>query len=761
MQITFVLPDYFEELPKACYGGWGRYYIVVSPDGKALPCHGAYAIPSLELPSVREHPSHWIWHESAAFQAFRGDAWMKEPCRSCPRKAVDFGGCRCQALALTGDAANADPVCTLSPLPPPHRRGAARARRRRRVRLPRLRRRAAARVSATAPAIVTEGLGRDYGGVRALDALDLDVPVGRAGRPARPQRRGQDHRDAAARHPARPHPGRRPDLRPRRRARARRRPAAARAWCSRRPASTASSRSRRTCASPARLAGLGGRELRAAVAAAIERAGLGPRAAQPARQLSGGWRRLVDIARATLHRPDLLILDEPTVGLDPEHRELIWTILAAERRERGTTILFSTHYLAEAEPADRVVLLSRGRVVADDDAGRAPRARSARRSPRSRARARSGWRGRSAGWAPPRPCCGPSGASGWASPGEREAVIELATAAAGHRAAARSGPRASRTSTSPRTRGGGPRERVERGRTASSRATWPARRGRPAACSAGWPGRSCGCCWSGPATTRSPGSRAGCRTRRSCFPGIVVMAALFGGDAHRDRDGVRPRVRHAAADAREPGRRAGGAGRPGHRGGAGRAAAGRDRAGLRAARAAGLAGHARRGGRRAGRSRPPSSAVLGLLVAARLRSVENFAGVINVVLFPLLFVSGALYPTAGMPAAAPAARPGESGHLPGGPDAARVRPAGGVRRGTDVLVLAATTVVAFGLTALLFDPEQRFVAADGRAGRDVRRVTGAGPECDAQCASRRHSLAASPAPAPAHTPAPAATAAAA
>jgi ABC-type multidrug transport system ATPase subunit len=77
----------------------------------------------------------------------------------------------------------------------------------------------------------------------------------------------------------------------------------------------------------------------------------------------------VDIARATLHRPELLILDEPTVGLDPEHRELIWTIVAAERRERGTTVLFSTHYLAEAEPADRVVLLSRGRVVADDDPG--------------------------------------------------------------------------------------------------------------------------------------------------------------------------------------------------------------------------------------------------------------------------------------------------------------------------------------------------------------------------------------------------------
>jgi len=115
MQMLFVLPDYFEERPKACYGGWGRHYIVVAPDGRALPCHGAYVIPSLQLPSVREHSLEWIWHESPSFQAFRGDAWMQEPCRSCPMKTVDFGGCRCQAMALTGDAAAADPVCTLSP----------------------------------------------------------------------------------------------------------------------------------------------------------------------------------------------------------------------------------------------------------------------------------------------------------------------------------------------------------------------------------------------------------------------------------------------------------------------------------------------------------------------------------------------------------------------------------------------------------------------------------------------------------------------
>ena len=214
-------------------------------------------------------------------------------------------------------------------------------------------------------AIVTEGLGRDYGSVRALDALDLDVPVGAlvgllgpngAGkttamlllatllRPTRGSAQVLGHDVVGARGPLRRGLG---------------------------------LVFQETCVDglltveenlrfAARLTGLGGSRMREAVAAAIGRAGLGPRARQPARQLSGGWRRLLDIARATLHRPELLILDEPTVGLDPEHRELIWTILAAERRERGVTVLFSTHYLAEAEPADRVVLLSRGRVVADD-----------------------------------------------------------------------------------------------------------------------------------------------------------------------------------------------------------------------------------------------------------------------------------------------------------------------------------------------------------------------------------------------------------
>jgi pyrroloquinoline quinone biosynthesis protein E len=116
MSLIYVLPDYYETYPKPCYGGWGNVYILVTPDGKALPCHGATQISHLEFVNVREHDLAWIWEHSPIFNAFRGDSWMKEPCRSCPRKTVDFGGCRCQAFALTGDATNPDPVCTLTPL---------------------------------------------------------------------------------------------------------------------------------------------------------------------------------------------------------------------------------------------------------------------------------------------------------------------------------------------------------------------------------------------------------------------------------------------------------------------------------------------------------------------------------------------------------------------------------------------------------------------------------------------------------------------
>ncbi|HEV2179495.1 MAG TPA: SPASM domain-containing protein, partial [Gemmatimonadaceae bacterium] len=96
-------------------GGWGSLYIMVAPNGNVLPCHAASQITSLTFDNVRERSLEWIWENSSAFRAFRGDEWMREPCRGCPRRHVDFGGCRCQAFALTGDARNTDPVCTLSP----------------------------------------------------------------------------------------------------------------------------------------------------------------------------------------------------------------------------------------------------------------------------------------------------------------------------------------------------------------------------------------------------------------------------------------------------------------------------------------------------------------------------------------------------------------------------------------------------------------------------------------------------------------------
>jgi pyrroloquinoline quinone biosynthesis protein E len=115
MQIYFVVPDYFETRPKACMNGLGSIFLAITPDGTALPCHAARMLPGLEFPNVRAHDVRSIWYESAAFNHFRGEAWMKEPCRTCPERQRDFGGCRCQAYLLTGDAANADPVCELSP----------------------------------------------------------------------------------------------------------------------------------------------------------------------------------------------------------------------------------------------------------------------------------------------------------------------------------------------------------------------------------------------------------------------------------------------------------------------------------------------------------------------------------------------------------------------------------------------------------------------------------------------------------------------
>jgi ABC-2 type transport system ATP-binding protein len=217
-------------------------------------------------------------------------------------------------------------------------------------------------------AIHAEGLGRDYGATRALAALDLRIPAGAlvgllgpngAGKttamlllatllaPTRGWARVFGHDVARERTAVRRRLG----------------------LVFQEPSVDGLLTVEENLLFAARLAGLAGSACRQAVAAALEHTGLTARAGQPARQLSGGLRRLADIARATLHRPDLLVLDEPTVGLDPEHRDRMWSLLDRERRDRGATILFSTHYLSEAEPADRVVMLARGSVVADAPPG--------------------------------------------------------------------------------------------------------------------------------------------------------------------------------------------------------------------------------------------------------------------------------------------------------------------------------------------------------------------------------------------------------
>jgi PqqA peptide cyclase len=115
IRIDSVVPDYYAAYPKACMGGWGRKLMLVNPSGKVLPCHAAEVLPGLQFENVRERPLQWIWQESASFERFRGEDWMPAPCRSCDRRNEDFGGCRCQAFLLAGDAALTDPVCSLAP----------------------------------------------------------------------------------------------------------------------------------------------------------------------------------------------------------------------------------------------------------------------------------------------------------------------------------------------------------------------------------------------------------------------------------------------------------------------------------------------------------------------------------------------------------------------------------------------------------------------------------------------------------------------
>ena len=115
MDVFFVAPDYYDDRPKKCSNGWATTFITVTPEGDVLPCHAAKVIPGLDFPNVKQDKLSDIWRSSDLFNKYRGTNWMVEPCASCPERMIDLGGCRCQALMLTGDAANADPVCSLSP----------------------------------------------------------------------------------------------------------------------------------------------------------------------------------------------------------------------------------------------------------------------------------------------------------------------------------------------------------------------------------------------------------------------------------------------------------------------------------------------------------------------------------------------------------------------------------------------------------------------------------------------------------------------
>ena len=115
IRVDSVVPDYYARFPKACMGGWGHRLMLINPAGKVLPCHAAEVIPGLAFENVREQTLEFVWRQSSSFQHFRGEEWMPEPCRSCDRRTEDFGGCRCQALLLTGNGAATDPACSLAP----------------------------------------------------------------------------------------------------------------------------------------------------------------------------------------------------------------------------------------------------------------------------------------------------------------------------------------------------------------------------------------------------------------------------------------------------------------------------------------------------------------------------------------------------------------------------------------------------------------------------------------------------------------------
>jgi PqqA peptide cyclase len=115
MEVLFVTPDYYSDFPRSCMDGWGRRYIIIAPDGQTLPCHAAGSLPGMHFDTIAGRPLREIWQDSDAFQQFRGEGWMPLPCRSCDRRSIDFGGCRCQAFHLAGDPTATDPACRFSP----------------------------------------------------------------------------------------------------------------------------------------------------------------------------------------------------------------------------------------------------------------------------------------------------------------------------------------------------------------------------------------------------------------------------------------------------------------------------------------------------------------------------------------------------------------------------------------------------------------------------------------------------------------------
>jgi pyrroloquinoline quinone biosynthesis protein E len=115
LRVEYVVPDYYARFPKACMGGWGRKLMLITPEGDALPCHATRVMPGMQFENVKNRSLREIWDSSEAFQKFRGEEWMQQPCKSCDRRGQDFGGCRCQAFLIAGDAAATDPVCSLSP----------------------------------------------------------------------------------------------------------------------------------------------------------------------------------------------------------------------------------------------------------------------------------------------------------------------------------------------------------------------------------------------------------------------------------------------------------------------------------------------------------------------------------------------------------------------------------------------------------------------------------------------------------------------